>query len=1223
MDRVKSIAEATNRIFEILASPDAEPDPDRRDWPKVKGLVDEAVGLAHNQVLADLDQACVDLEPKDQERFRNVCASAAGSVAALLAASGDRAGAADLLTKAQSAARQGAVRAELEACATAPDWHIRLARARWTQRRGDGDKAARMFERIAKNAPEPALREVAATLASAPRPIKSAPSLFTLNGFGVRLYGHRDARPDGTFVATTYVTALFVPVLPLSSYRVASQGRSWVFYGKVPLSPLQRLFRNGVLVAGLLAAVGGGVWSYLDSPDYRAGAAVRAAVAVEKSGRPEAAIAAYDAVLRDWGEQIDGSTLRPAAEGWVRLRSGAVHEPFTRTQVEEARRLVLRFEGIPAGARAGAPTEAMLAKLRAWQAQLGTDRWENIEAALALADLRDRVAPSADRSQLAREHADLHKTLAAALATDWPLDALHHDVQAGKDPEAIAAAAKILESLGDAHSLLFEAADDVRPWIALAKPDPNLASLAATVSDRLDRATKILTAQGRDEMLQWTDEKKLEAEHQQWPTDQGVPVAIAALQRTHGRVDAALATLNAIGPAGRLISEGQLLLAYCYRDVGKSDQAEPILRRYLARRLPKFQEAGRALAEAYDAAEKRFVNQAKAGNLPSDLSAKLEGAHDEGEKSRIFSQWLSDEAAKDGEVARRRQAYQAYQDVVGASLALGMTELQRANATPEPERQVLLSDAERTFLAIREEAEGSPLFHMGLGQVYYRLGRTEDGERELQGVLRSDDASLRIQVAYAYRSLGLVARSREILIPYVDAGKEPYADEAAGSLVAMADDYHEREKWLTRMKIDSPSKRASLAEIRGDLRMEEGKLAEADKELSQATSIWGSMAAHSQAAANNAALCWNKRYECTGDPGNLDKAVDLLDQARRFAPDEPTVVGNVASMTEERAHLAVLEAWLRTRVLKLRASEADSLVATLMHGPLREEAANRLRATPFYRRSVELSSQQALLAPRSLFPYERESRWLHWFLDRDGLDGLIDRVRRAGTIDTTYSDDARTKYENGSLDTELRQSSKSALAYLDTRLKDAERAGHAPTLAALHFLKAESLGAGSALDGNLGQMHASAEECRKAVTLWPELGADASLAHLLAQEGIYQAIRDDAAMAKAWKEDGRKVGLEVLACRTAMHSASTLEYLRKNPLIREGSELLRKRSPDPRIDLDDWIVGWMANDPALTSAAAAALKTGLARRSEDLLSLTTSPSPGKEARAEVLKVAMQ
>jgi len=83
-------------------------------------------------------------------------------------------------------------------------------------------------------------------------PMSGAPTLFTLNGFGSRIYGKSDVAADGTYVGTLFATAVYVPVWPLAQYLCWSSGKQFQFYGKVPLSRPMRFWR---LVVGAGAAV--------------------------------------------------------------------------------------------------------------------------------------------------------------------------------------------------------------------------------------------------------------------------------------------------------------------------------------------------------------------------------------------------------------------------------------------------------------------------------------------------------------------------------------------------------------------------------------------------------------------------------------------------------------------------------------------------------------------------------------------------------------------------------------------------------------------------------------------------------------------------------------------------------------------------------------------------------------------------------------------------------
>lgn len=81
-----------------------------------------------------------------------------------------------------------------------------------------------------------------------------APSQFTFNGIGTRLYGQREPNPaDGSYIATLYLVFLFIPVIPLSSHWVSpgEGGGVWV-HGSVP--PPAGVWKPTFLIWGLGAA---------------------------------------------------------------------------------------------------------------------------------------------------------------------------------------------------------------------------------------------------------------------------------------------------------------------------------------------------------------------------------------------------------------------------------------------------------------------------------------------------------------------------------------------------------------------------------------------------------------------------------------------------------------------------------------------------------------------------------------------------------------------------------------------------------------------------------------------------------------------------------------------------------------------------------------------------------------------------------------------------------
>lgn len=67
---------------------------------------------------------------------------------------------------------------------------------------------------------------------------------FRLNGFGTAFCGQCDFRPDGSFITTKWITAAYVPIIPLRSFRLvraASRDENLVFYRSEGYNILEKL----------------------------------------------------------------------------------------------------------------------------------------------------------------------------------------------------------------------------------------------------------------------------------------------------------------------------------------------------------------------------------------------------------------------------------------------------------------------------------------------------------------------------------------------------------------------------------------------------------------------------------------------------------------------------------------------------------------------------------------------------------------------------------------------------------------------------------------------------------------------------------------------------------------------------------------------------------------------------------------------------------------------
>jgi len=84
-------------------------------------------------------------------------------------------------------------------------------------------------------------------------PIDSPPPLWRINGVGTTIMGKRDVDAQtGTYVATLYFTFVFVPLFPITSYRVRPAPKGgWFFLGRVNYGRAQKIHWLVFLALGM------------------------------------------------------------------------------------------------------------------------------------------------------------------------------------------------------------------------------------------------------------------------------------------------------------------------------------------------------------------------------------------------------------------------------------------------------------------------------------------------------------------------------------------------------------------------------------------------------------------------------------------------------------------------------------------------------------------------------------------------------------------------------------------------------------------------------------------------------------------------------------------------------------------------------------------------------------------------------------------------------------
>ena len=1205
MAGIEDFTSGIRHIRQLVERTDLEPDPLRARWDRP--MLDSARFTFENIIYRQLHAAVDEVGLENARSVRDAVAGLTSQLAALFCAAGDQQTCRNLLERAKQITADDRQRAELDAGLRDPEGHRQLTHARWLTARNH-HRSYKVFRRVLRSSHEPALQQAAAKALEEPRPLKRNPSLFLLAGCGVKLDIAHDSSSGGERTATTYLNLFFIPILPLASYRVRLEG-GVQFLGRVALDGRRRLWQLGFALAIACSASAITALIYLRSPEHRARVAWEQAWRQEQSHQLTEALSGYDLILRNYSASASAPLLSRAAEGWIRLRCAAIGEPFSRQQLGEVSRIALRFSALPRGARDGPATELWTHTLQGWSEQLSNHSIEDLEASLRLLDVA-QWTPTVP-VDLKEARADRHRRLGGLLARDWPIQALMHLVLAGDDAGSLAAAAAVIESVSDSDSLLVEAREDAELWARLAALHPEHVQAVARLKTRLAEALKHSTAPERKALLNSVDESSLIAALETRPHDQELALAVAELQAGRGDSSAAKATLTRLGSPGCLIAAAQLALAVQYQQSGELEAAEKILDRYVAHRLPRFQDA----RMAYSAAIKELSNEQDRARSGLDFRALLGKA-----KPTKGSGTASSGRDPVSQLESLRREYERLGTVVSASISLGMTKLRRAVAAQGADRSRLLSEAEQAFLAIREEAEGSTSFQIGLGQLYHRLGRAEEGDRELSRLLSEKRSSTDLEVATAYRELGLTSTARRIAEAVHRRGEKETRDHAAVFLAVLAVSLDEKEKWLLRADQDNERVQTELADVRASRLLRQGKLADADREFARVASVYVRQADHNSTASNNAALAFQERYVCTGDRAHLEKATQLLEAALHAQPDEPIVMSNLSSVLAHRASIAVLDRWIHTAPLRLSEPDASALLDLLLQGDKGPSIRVALGQERSLRQSLLIARQQEVLAPRSPEPYIHQLRWYSRIASGAEISGLEARAQRVHSFDLSdisEKDDAR---ERDSLDREQRGALEAKIRLLQTTIQELKQNPHGPTLAAAYALLSDKLSDRIRYGGGVPDMQEAVHALESADSAWPGAGYRRATGILRFHLAAVTAFTEQTAM-PGWRQQLRRIQLEPIVYRAALEDAALRRVLGDAPAVRRAAlEIASGSAAD--VGLTDWLVAWLLDDERSRVAIEDELRHGPTAAEQALSRRFVAEDWASEARARLVAAAL-
>jgi len=1177
--RVQDIDTGLQELERELFSAMMDPEPARPDWaerrPRIITMCDKALTL-----FTALERAQSLLGAKERESWMRRAGELANQLVALLHAAGEAKAQDSLLRAGLRVAPVGPLQDELEAARRAPELHLALARARWLHDRERHAEARVLLDKVI--AGDEAILVDSAELVEA----VEAPLEWTWRGCGFGLYGHDQERPDRSYLTTYCMQVFWMPVWPLARYRVRKTREGLFFMGRLALGAGWRFVRAASVAAllGLIALVAVSAW--LDRPARRLSQALSEAARLERSGPPERAERRYLELAEKYRNSVAGSALAPIATALVRIELARKQPPASPPALAGLNVLIARVRGLPRGAWSGGAGPTLAQHLEQVASTLEAQGEAGIDSALGLLDDAARFASTREAMRLRQHRDQLRRTRAEGLADDWPLLAVERLGDLGDDASARTRQGELLLRLSATAGLISEVEPATRDFLRWARPRAELAGTVRKLEAALEAAGALAMDADRNRALESGDPAALSAALRSHPADQAIQAGLATAQAASDR-SAALARLDKLGRPGWLVGHARLALIGLILAGSDLTRAGDLLSHEVSFRLPHFRAALQAYDVDYQALAKRLAQRAEYNQLPDDLARKLRFKPLEVQQ-RLFAEWVERTAEDDANLTLLRGRAQREAVVVDLALQLGTLQLERASTAPSAQRAALLASAERAFLAIAGEADDRPDYHLGLGQAYYRLGRVDEARRELDGLLAGGDPALEFRVAFAYRSVGLTVRAREIAIAATKRD-EPWRTEAALMLAVMAETTDETANWLGQADPNNSEVKHGLRKVAAERALKSGRLDEADGLLAALIEDIHTRPV-TLALLNDEALALSNRFTATGRPDFLDQAIVVSDRVQKLAPDDAVLIGNLIALLQHRARIGVLADRLELGALRLSDQHSETILMALLEGDQDDTVRAALLRAPTEVRAVGLLHRMQALAPYTPRGYQLEREATELRQDVAGLTALVERLRTQ-ELDSSEVDEWRKGWQSGAHDAQLRDQARSTLA----NHQAAAGARDPATAAAAQLVIAYQL-------RMLAQLDLLPAQARDAVTAlrsagrWKALGVQRVLAVTLLMQAMLEAAASDPAIEAVLRRDRREFSESQLLAHLP---AAARTALASRPEVVEAVTLLRAAAAREPSETD-LVVARALGDTELERLAVPVLDRPLERLGREL-----------------------
>ncbi|MCA9269636.1 MAG: hypothetical protein KDA41_14240, partial [Planctomycetales bacterium] len=473
-------------------------------------------------------------------------------------------------------------------------------------------------------------------------------------------------------------------------------------------------------------------------------------------------------------------------------------------------------------------------------------------------------------------------------------------------------------------------------------------------------------------------------------------VALAELVEQDGDLDRCRKLLEPVQSELRH-TEGARILGQILAGEGRLDEAHALLVPYTTSRLAQLHDAEAALDAAFEACQDREMTRLRMGSGPQSFYDAYEAA-DEQEQDRLLQERLLEAIKNDAPIAEARETMMERASIVPTALDLGIVLLRRAQAMPSPEeRERELKQAEKTFLAIRGVAGETDEYRLFLGQVYYWLGKQDEGRALFDELLAANDRSFTTLAAVAtvLRDLGDNAGARAAIEEAYDkTDDEDEKHQAARRRALMYESLDDEIKWLRLSDATSIENQASLATSLGHQAARDGDYTQAEAHYREGIAAIDKLP-ESASTLNNSALAYFALSRVSGDRTSFDEALRRVDRAVALSPSDSILLLNAVTMLMQAAAAEVIGDQIDFAAIKT--SAAPTYLPYLYHTQAElNDYVQRLKDHQAMRKAIDYLGKALVLAPKETRVYGALAHYYDVTEDESAAAALLAKIDAAG-----------------------------------------------------------------------------------------------------------------------------------------------------------------------------------------------------------------------------------